>query len=283
MTTRTPRSPLTIAAGEINPNARRTVSQQIADVVRNRIADGKLSNGDPLPSVRELAKSVKCSKNTVSAAYHDLRDSGLLVHGSNQQVWLVRAQPPVRTMASERFVDEWARLVASDGVADPERTAFCIDYNVSWSQYTIESTYEVMPALETHARLLRVPAGTEVLRRELIEYAGGVPVQMRRSIMLASDVVGTKVADPAAQPYPGGTLSELWHLGHRLKYVVQGAITRAPHPREAEKLDLPGSLRALEITRQFVVVDQHKQERIGEASEQIMPADGTRVTWITRI
>jgi GntR family transcriptional regulator len=259
------------------------VSQQIADMIRNRIADGKLGNGDALPSVRELAKAVRCSKNTVSAAYHDLRDSGLLVHGSNQQVWLIRAQPPVRNMDSERFVDEWARLVASGGVADRERTAFCIDYNVTWSQYTIASTFEIMPALETHARLLNVPAGTEVLRRELTEYAAGVPVQMRRSIMLASDVVGTDIADPAMQPYPGGTLSELWSLGHRLKYVVQGATTRAPTPREAEKLDLPGTLRALEITRQFVVVDQDKRERIGEASEQVMPADGTRVTWITRI
>lgn len=279
--TRSPRSSLSITRSEIDPDSNRNISEQIADIIRNRIATGKLRNGDPLPSVRDLCKQVGHSKVTISRAYHILRDAGLVVISG--QAWLVRAQPPVRVLDSDRFAKEWARLVDSGGAPDPEQTAFCLDYGVSWREYTIQSTYEYRPALETHAQLLKVPAGTEVLWRELVELANGVKVQLRRSIMLASDVVGTPVADQSAQPVPGGTLGELWRLGCRFTEVHQSLISRPPTPREAEAMDLPSRLDVWEFTRQFIGIDSHGQERVVEVSEQVTQATGNRIVWTTRI
>lgn len=275
-----------IAPGEIDPTSTRPIADQLADVIRNHIASGKLSNGDPLPSVRDMARQVGHNKNTVLKAYHQVRDAGRLVAGPGQgpaQAWLVRVQPPVRVIDSQRFAEEWARLVAAQGEVDPARTAFCVDYGVSWHEYTVETDYEFRPALEAHAQLLRVPTGTEVLRRELIEHAKGARVQMRTSVMLASDVTGTVVAEPSAQPYPGGTLGELWHLRVRLIKVLQDVITRDPTPHEAERLDLHGRLQVWQITRQFVAVDQHGEERVVEVSDQVTPADGNCIRFVTRI
>lgn len=279
---RPPRSPLVIAAGEIDPSASRPASEQIADVIQNRISTGKLRIGDPLPSVRELGLTLTVNKATVTRAYHILRDHGLVVPGPGRgraAVWLVRAQPPVRVMDVARFDEEWARLVATNGTLDPETTAFCREYGVHWSEYTVSVEYESRPALETHAQLMRVPVGSEVLRRELVEHAKGVPVQLRRSVMLATDVAGTLVANPDEQPYPNGTLGELWHLGLRFVRVLHQLRSRVPTPDEARKLNLPGTVHVWEITRRFIAVDRQRVERVVEVSEQIMQSDGNTLVF----
>ena len=46
--------------------------QQIAAQIEYQIAVGKLKPGDPLPSVRALARLLSIHHNTVSQAYQDL-------------------------------------------------------------------------------------------------------------------------------------------------------------------------------------------------------------------
>jgi GntR family transcriptional regulator/MocR family aminotransferase len=63
----------------INLIGRKNLSAEIYRQVRNAIADGRLRPGDCLPASRDLARSLKVSRTTVTVAYDRLVSEGFLV------------------------------------------------------------------------------------------------------------------------------------------------------------------------------------------------------------
>src|SRR5215831_14477348 len=72
----------------INHEQREPIYQQVADNIRALIASGKLTEGQALPPVRQLAADLGVNLNTIATAYRQLRDEGLIVlkHGSGATV-----------------------------------------------------------------------------------------------------------------------------------------------------------------------------------------------------
>ncbi len=52
------------------------VYQQVIQAIKLEILSGGLRNGDPLPSIRDLAKLLKLNPNTVAKAYYALEAEG---------------------------------------------------------------------------------------------------------------------------------------------------------------------------------------------------------------
>jgi GntR family transcriptional regulator len=65
-----------------------SITDQILQGLRRRIADGSLRPGDELPTVRQLALDLGINLNTVARAYRLLEDDGLVstVRGRGTQV-----------------------------------------------------------------------------------------------------------------------------------------------------------------------------------------------------
>ena len=57
----------------------RPIYAQIIDSIREQIAAGVLTNGDRLPSVRELAADLTINPNTIQRAYRSLEAEGWIV------------------------------------------------------------------------------------------------------------------------------------------------------------------------------------------------------------
>lgn len=66
----------------------RPIYQQIADGIKELIAQGKLAEGAALPPVRQLAADLGVNLNTIATAYRELQKDGLIVvkHGSGSVV-----------------------------------------------------------------------------------------------------------------------------------------------------------------------------------------------------
>src|SRR5205085_10334595 len=62
---------------------------QIARRIRMGVADGTLQPGDHLPSVRDLAKKLGLSPNTVGRAYADLSREGVIKRSEERRVGIV--------------------------------------------------------------------------------------------------------------------------------------------------------------------------------------------------
>ena len=72
----------------INNNSIQPIYEQIAEQIKQMVVSEKLKEGDPLPSVRALAKDLKISALTVKKAYDTLETEGFIVtvHGKGSSI-----------------------------------------------------------------------------------------------------------------------------------------------------------------------------------------------------
>ena len=90
----------------------RSISRQIVDAIRMKIATGELPAGAQLPSVRGLAQQLTINPNTVAKAYAELTSGGWV--DSRQGLGLYVAPPRQRLSEDERerrFDDAVQRFV----------------------------------------------------------------------------------------------------------------------------------------------------------------------------
>ncbi len=62
----------------ISSNTGKPIYEQITSQIKAMIMSGKLQTGDPIPSMRSLAKSIHVSVITVQKAYEDLQRDGFI-------------------------------------------------------------------------------------------------------------------------------------------------------------------------------------------------------------
>ena len=63
----------------ISSNTSKPIYEQITSQIKALIMSGELQTGDPIPSMRALAKSIHVSVITVQKAYEDLQRDGFIV------------------------------------------------------------------------------------------------------------------------------------------------------------------------------------------------------------
>lgn len=85
---------------EINNTSTAPIWQQIEEGMRRMIALGALRPGEPVPSVRELARSLRVNPNTVARAYQRLADRGVLSVKRGDGTYV--ADQPVQPKKAER-------------------------------------------------------------------------------------------------------------------------------------------------------------------------------------
>lgn len=62
----------------ISSNTSKPIYEQITSQIKALIMSGELQTGDPIPSMRSLAKSIHVSVLTVQKAYEDLQRDGFI-------------------------------------------------------------------------------------------------------------------------------------------------------------------------------------------------------------
>jgi GntR family transcriptional regulator len=85
---------------DINPTNASPIWLQIEEGVRRMIALGSLTPGDAVPSVRDLAKTLRVNPNTVARAYQRLTDAGVLAVKRGEGTYV--ADSPSQPNKSER-------------------------------------------------------------------------------------------------------------------------------------------------------------------------------------
>ena len=92
----------TVLTEHIDPASDRAVYKQIADHLRAAVATGRLRESEQLPSEAQLMEHYGVARMTVRNALRLLQDEGLITAEHGRGVY-VRARPPVRRLASDRF------------------------------------------------------------------------------------------------------------------------------------------------------------------------------------
>jgi GntR family transcriptional regulator len=251
-------STTSVLAETIDPSSDRAVYKQIADHLRAAIGKGRLREGDQLPSEAQLMAHYGVARMTVRNALRILQDEGLITAEHGRGVY-VRARPPVRRLASDRFAQRHRKEGKAAFVIESEQTG------AAGSVDMIQVT-EARPPAEVADRL-RLAEGEETVVRSRRYLLDGRPVETAVSYIPADLAAGTPIANP--NPGPGGIYARLEENGHVLERFTEDVSARMPTPEEARLLQLGPGVPVFRLVRTAYDIDG----RPVEVCDTIMAAD----------
>lgn len=77
----------------ISPSNPDPMYKQVTDQIKDAIAAGALSPDDQLPSIREMAETLKISSITIKRAYRDLETEGFIMTRAGLGSFVAETQP----------------------------------------------------------------------------------------------------------------------------------------------------------------------------------------------
>jgi GntR family transcriptional regulator len=101
--------------------------EQILEQIRSSVARGEIGLGEKIPSVRELAISLKVNPNTVMRAYQELERDGLTEKRRGQGTFITNSEGQVKEFIVElakRYRDEYKTKMQSLGYSEQEMLAW---------------------------------------------------------------------------------------------------------------------------------------------------------------
>lgn len=241
--------PITLASLRLNRSPGGvSLYRQLEDTLTSAIDTGQLAPGEELPSDADFRSVLGISDGTVRKAMDGLRRHGLIDRRSGAPT-RVREQQPVRRVTTNRYA-KWLEILMQ-GADVPQASAFTDDYGIDWEAFRLDATFTEGEANPSEAKRLDLPAGSRVLRRSFVKFADGKPQQMQDSVLPWDIVAGTPVADPANQPWPGGTEGELFALGYAVEREEEDIRARPARDEEIEQLALDDDDTVFEAVRTF--------------------------------
>lgn len=234
---------------------------RIAAELREQISSGGYPPGARLPTIAALSRTHGVSEIVVRQAVALLRGEGL-VETRRGGGTIVRTRPAVRRVAMSRYLN-------APRADAPPATSFTRDQRIGWNEYRLDKVFTRVQADADLAERFEAEPGTLLLRRHFVFYSRGEPQQISDSYLPWSLVEGTPVADPAREPWPGGTPAQLAHLGSPATRVEEAVRSRMPTPDEIDTLRIAAGVPVLAITRRMLSGD-----RVCEVCRDIViPAD----------
>jgi len=242
----------------IDPASDRAVYKQIADHLREAISRGRLREGDQLPSEAQLLGHYGVARMTIRSALRVLQAEGLITAEHGRGVY-VRARPPVRRLASDRFAQRHRKEGKAAFIAESEQVAAAPAVDM------IQVSEAVPPA--DVADRLGVGDDERVVVRSRRYLLDGRPVETAISYIPTDLARGTPITDP--NPGPGGIYARLEEQGHTLDRFNEEVSARMPTPEEVRLLALPPGVPVFRLVRTAYSING----RAVEVCDTIMAAD----------
>jgi GntR family transcriptional regulator len=104
--------PLRIDSGDPRP-----IGRQIEEGIQSLVTSGVLAPGEPIPSVRDLARDLRVNPNTVAKVFQKLGEAGVLEMRRGEGTYVAQ-DPPLPSPAERRArLGEAARVYAAAAAA----------------------------------------------------------------------------------------------------------------------------------------------------------------------
>ncbi|GAA3884722.1 GntR family transcriptional regulator [Streptomyces sedi] len=261
--------------------ARARTDREIADELRRRLGSGDWAAGRRLPSVEELAREYDGTDADVASALAALTAEGLVAPDGRGGA-LARAPRRAVVRSNERH--QWEkdrarrghRVRADTGVTER-------DTGLPTDELVFTATYYEAVAEGELATAFGVRAGTPLVERVYrTRHAGeSAPFNLTSSYLVRALVADNPaLLDETREPWPGGTQHQLGTIGIELSYIEEEVTGVGPAFRaEAEELDLSPGAPVIRLRARSVATD----DRTVELSRIVLPADRTRLRFVTRL
>ncbi|MCX4824386.1 GntR family transcriptional regulator [Streptomyces sp. NBC_01142] len=229
--------------------------EDIADDLRNNIANGLFRAGDQLPAETELARRYEASVPTVRIALGVLQDAGLIEKQQGRGNFV--RQPFERiTYSNDRF-------------AADRRAAFSTALNVSVRSSGVKAS-------DTLSALLQVPRGALLIEYVYLSHQGTSPHSLAR-IYVPWSVANLSTHRTSRSPLGDDIRGQLAESGVQTASTVERVTARLPDPMEAKTLRLGTGAPVLAIER----ISMDATGRVVEAALLVLPGHRTEAVFTT--
>ena len=110
----------------ISNSDQKPIYEQISSQIKNMIISGELSEGEPLPSMRQLAKDLRISVITTKRAYSDLERDGFVETVAGQGCFVAGKNLDFIKEEKQKKVEEYLQkavdIAKSSNISLPEIT-----------------------------------------------------------------------------------------------------------------------------------------------------------------
>lgn len=150
-------------------------------------------------------------------------------------------------------------------------TAFTRDHGGTWDDpgMRLDRRFETIPAGDLFGPLLDLDPAALVLVRNFVFWARDEPQQMSRSALPFSLVEGTPIADPANEPWEGGTIAQMASIGVTVTGIEETVRARPATEVERDTLRMREGVAVLTITRRMLAGERP----VEAAADIVIPAD----------
>jgi GntR family transcriptional regulator len=90
----------------LSKSSREPIYHQIENQIKALIASGQLTTGDPLPSIRLMAKELEISSITIRRAYQNLEYSGFILTSQGKGTFVAEVDPDRKSTMASQAVEE---------------------------------------------------------------------------------------------------------------------------------------------------------------------------------
>ncbi|WP_310714159.1 GntR family transcriptional regulator [Streptomyces lydicus] len=255
-------------------------AQKVVTALLEQIESGTLRPGDQMPTIAALAEEYGVNKNTASKAVVSLKATGVLSGLAGGNTW-VRVPPPHKKRQNTRYHME------KSAVHLPESERSVVGASEADSGIPLQDLHEdradyaVVEAPPEIREALALLPGAQVLRRTYTRrHAQKAGVSRSISYLPYELVRGNPdLLDPHREPWPGGTMHQLYTIGVELDRVVDHVTAGMPTPEEIQEFDIPPSVPLIRIRK----VSYSTEDRPVEVTEIPLPAERIELIYTTQL
>ncbi|MFJ2868809.1 GntR family transcriptional regulator [Kitasatospora sp. NPDC087314] len=211
--------------------------QQIADVLRQRIASGDLVAGDRLPTEAELSEEYEVGRGTARQALGMLVNEGLIV-SARPRGYFVRERRPMVFRPQAEFR---ARPYSE------EMDAFVTEHSADGREASQRIDVSIVEPPASVAKRLNLEPGELTAVRQRVRWLDGEPFNLNDSYFPLSIVQDSEIMRPA--DIVRGANKVLAELGHLQVRAIDELYVRMPTPEEAKRLELGAGTPVAEHVR----------------------------------
>lgn len=257
-----------------------TAYRQLADDLKNDIANGVYRPGDALPSENDLVARTNLSRTTVRNAMKLLKAAGLIDAGPGRPTTVRLPQPRIRRDGSTRYL--WEKdQVARGGLPNDSHLAREVGLPVDGTELTL-LTDELIDADHDLAAAFGVNLSEPLHHYVWLLSTGGTPGRIAHHYYLEELDEAVREHHPgnALHPdspviWPGGTMYQLAQQGVEVGRVDDLITARAALPDEIDLLKLPEGVPLLMVRKTTF----DTAGLVHEVVDVLMPADRTELLY----
>lgn len=213
--------------------------QEVAEEIRQKIADGTYPAGHEMPSIEALMREYDVSRTTIRAALKLLTDDGLLNPGRGRRKTTVRDSRRIRVSFSR-----YDSVMQPGGSSGPWETA-CAEQGLDGEMKTV--TVDSRPIGRDDAELLGVEPGSDVTYRLRHACIGNEVLQVQQAWYPAGIALQAGLGIPSK--IRGGVYGALTAAGLRPVAVDETIRGRMPTREEANLMRTGTGVPLLTVER----------------------------------